>query len=517
MTGEPTPSAGRALAFGLTLALSVACAAEERPPNIVVLVSDDQDNEHFGFLGHPLAHTPTIDAMAGQGVVFTNAFVPMSRCRPAQASLMSGRWPHQSGVYFNVGSDHIDPTTAIAGRLADAGYLTRGAGKFWEHSPRQMGFTNETILNYETFAREGQGPLFRWIDAHAGEAPLFIWWAPQLPHVPHNPPDRLLALFDRDAITIPDWYEGDPDAYRRKEHESLAMEAWLDESIAELRTKLDEVGELERTLFLFLIDNGYSNGLPSKGTAFDKGLRTPVVLSGPGLGTGGRRFDELVSTVDLYATLLDVGGARIPEGTAGRSLRPLIDGESFEARSALFGAVYVQSPTEDLARAERDAYGLWARTPEHKYVLYLRDVREADDDVYKLQYNLCAYPERDRGDEDLFDLRTDPHELNDLSDDPALRADDGRPAPRAPWPGGARPEAASCACPEPAAGATLVPMGASRQKKELSPSLLALMAIAIVALAAAILAFFRPQAPPAEPPPVEQEPVDPFEGLPEER
>ena len=422
-------SAPRTPGFALTVLASLACSGTAgcdpgrgELPNIVILVSDDQDNEHFGFLGHPLAHTPTIDMLAERGVVFTKCFVPMSRCRPAQASLLSGQWPHQSGVYFNVGSDHIDPTTCLANVLSDEGYLARGAGKFWELYPRRMGFTNLTIKSYETFAREGQRHLFEYIDEHAGQAPLFIWWAPQLPHVPHNAPERLLALFDRDAIPIPDWYTGDVDAYREKEHQLLAMDAWLDECIAELIAKLREVGELDNTLFLFLIDNGYANGLPSKGTAYDKGLRTPAILSWPAGIEGGRRFDPLVSSVDLYATLLDYAGARIPAETAGRSLRPLLEGRPFEPREALYGAIYTQSPMGVEARPERDAFGLWARTARWKYVLYLQDVTAADDDVFHIQASLAPYPERRRGDEDLFDLEDDPYERRNLAGQPELRA-----------------------------------------------------------------------------------------------
>ena len=193
-------------------------------PNIVILVSDDQDYEHFGFAGHPLAHTPIIDRLAREGFTFNHAFVPMSRCRPAQAALLGGEWPHQSNVYYNVGADHIDPQTSIANLLSDAGYETIGEGKFWEYDPRLMGFSNYTIRNYETFGREGQEHLFRWLDDNHGERPFFLWWAPELPHVPHNPPERLLALFDPDAIEVPPWIEGDPEIYREDEHKSLAME-----------------------------------------------------------------------------------------------------------------------------------------------------------------------------------------------------------------------------------------------------------------------------------------------------
>jgi uncharacterized sulfatase len=411
----------RALLPVLLLLTACGGGADERP-NIVILVSDDQDYEHFGFMGHPVSQTPTIDALAEAGVVFTHGFVPMSRCRPAQAALLSGLWPHQSGVYYNVGPDYIDPTTCIANLLADAGYVTTGEGKFWEHDPRLMGFSNYTIRNYETFVREGQDHLFEFIDDHAGKAPMFLWWAPALPHFPHDPPERLLARFDPAAIPIPDWYTGDPEAYRHAEHVSLAMEAWLDEGVRELQDKLRSVGELDNTLFLFLIDNGYANGLPSKGTAFDKGLRTPAIFTWADGIEGGRRFDELVAAVDFTATLLDYAGVSPVPGSPGISLRPLIDesdgGADFTPREALYGAVYLQTPGELESRAERDVYGLWVRTPRWKYILYLRDVRELADEDFKIQYTLCDYPERDRGDEDLFDLDADPYELTNLAAQP---------------------------------------------------------------------------------------------------
>jgi len=129
------------------LVLTAACggATGERP-NIVILVSDDQDYEHFGFMGHPLAHTPEIDALADEGVVFTHAFVPMSRCRPAQAALLSGQWPHQNGVYFNVGPDRIDPTTCIANVLSEAGYVAAGEGMFWEQEMSRNDVASDTTL-----------------------------------------------------------------------------------------------------------------------------------------------------------------------------------------------------------------------------------------------------------------------------------------------------------------------------------------------------------------------------------
>ncbi len=408
----------------------LACAESARTrPNIVVLVADDMDYEHLGFLGHPLARTPTLDGLARQGAVFPQGIVPMSRCRPSQAALLSGLWPHQNGVYFNVGADHIDPETSLVRRLREAGYATIGEGKFWEFDPRLMGFSNLTIRNYETFARWGQQHLFEFIDAHAGKEPLFIWWAPELPHVPHEPPARLLESIAPEAIPIPAWFHGNEERYRQKERASLAMVAWLDEELARLVAKLREHGLYEETLFLFWIDNGWANGLVSKGSAFDKGLRTPVILSWEKGLTGGRSFPHLVSPVDLHATLLDYACVPVPEHCQGRSLRPCLEGRPYEPRAALYGALYPWTPTAPDACAERDAYALWARTERWKYVLALRDLeREAgpgDDEEGErddIKAILTPYPQRTRGDEELYDLEADPYELLNLAGDPAQRA-----------------------------------------------------------------------------------------------
>jgi arylsulfatase A-like enzyme len=188
----------------LALAL-VGCGAREAAgagerPNVVVLVADDMDYEHFG---HPLAPMPTLDALAKEGVLFTHGFVPMSRCRPAQAALLSGRWPHQNGVYFNVGADHIDPATALPNLLDRVGYATVGEGKFWEFEARTMGFSNYTIRNYETFVRWDQQHLDDWLDEHA-KVPLVVGaGAPQSrtirPSVARGIPMRR---------SRPDWFEG---------------------------------------------------------------------------------------------------------------------------------------------------------------------------------------------------------------------------------------------------------------------------------------------------------------------
>jgi arylsulfatase A-like enzyme len=421
-------------------------------PNIVFIISDDHDPAQLGFLGDSFVHTPTLDGLARAGAVFTTAHLPMSRCHPTLASFLSGRWPHQSGIYYNYGREKLDPHNSLANLLRDAGYATYVGGKYWEGDPDQMGFTAAFTQSRE-FVRNGQEDLFRFVDRHAGRQPMFLWWAPLLPHTPHNPPGRFLDLYDWDQMPVPPWMQGrlteaaseprvtDPSGegsaaptkpakkkararsdWRHKEQLSYAMVAWLDEGLGELVRKLREVDQYDNTLFVFVIDNGWCNGLVSKGSPFEKGVATPIFFSFPGrpdLIRPGQRFDGLVSTLDLYPTILAYAGVTAPQSAAGRNLRPVIDGVSGEFRDRLYGAIYPAFATADDQNPERDIYALYARTERWKYILWLQDVRQArNGDYFRIQAIETQYPERDRGSFDLYDLVADPYEQRNLADDP---------------------------------------------------------------------------------------------------
>jgi len=405
----------------VTGGIFTSAKAAERP-NIVFVISDDHDNEHLGFMGNSHVHTPTLDRLAEAGTVFTCAHLPMSRCHPTLASFLSGRWPHQSGVYYNYGTEPLAPTNSLPSMLKAAGYATYVEGKYWEGDPREMGFTHGAGKTAKTFVRDGQNDLFAFLDDVAGRQPFFVWWAPLIPHTPHNPPAKYKKLFAAEKVPIPEWFDGDKEAFRQREFKSLAMEAWLDDGVDQLVKKLDERGVLKQTMFVFLIDNGWCNGLVSKGSPFEKGVRTPIFLTLPGEIKAGQRFDHLVSTHDVYPTILDYAGVKVPETAAGRSLRPIVEGRPAEIRDVLYGAIYPAFVTKGDVRPERDIYALYARTKKWKYILFTQDVRQTGNGKYfRIQSILTDYPERDRGDQDLYDLESDPHELNNLSAKPEHR------------------------------------------------------------------------------------------------
>ncbi|MFT7617956.1 MAG: alkaline phosphatase D [Planctomycetota bacterium] len=387
-------------------------------PNIVFIISDDHDYEHFGFVGHPLLKTPAIDALANSGTVFTTAHLPMSRCRPTLASMLSGLHPHQSGIYYNYGQKSLSPVNTLPSLLKEKGYATFGAGKFWEGDARRMGFTHGDGKTPNRLVRKHQDDVFEFIDDVGGKQPFFIWWAPKIPHAPHNPPKHLMDQFDENKIQVPDWYQGPKRRYRKKEHKLLAMTSWLDEGVNALTQKIKDKKLEKNTLFVFLIDNGWANGLPSKGSAFEKGLRTPIIMKWPGHVPANQRINALVSTLDLFPTLLNYAGAKVPNGLPGKDLRELISGKKATIHESVSGVIYPAFATKDDECPERDAFAIYTRDQRFKYVRYLQDVEQERNGKYlRIQNILCDYPTRQAGDEDLFDLANDPLEMKNLAND----------------------------------------------------------------------------------------------------
>ena len=408
------PARRPGLALGLLLVVAAASAllllrsAPRDRPNIVLAIADDLDPDHLGFCGNDQARTPALDRLAARGVTFSVLYA-QPVCRPALATLLSGRWPQQTGIVGNSTPARLEPTGALPALLREQGYRTFCGGKFWEGDIHEYGFTDPET-NDQKFGRSsedgagGQAELFEFLADNAGRSPWFVWWAPSLPHIPHTPPEDLAAPFERVPVPVPAWHGGPPEAYAAAERKCLAMEAWLDAEFARLVAKLEELGELEHTVIVFLADNGWSTGLPSKNSPFEKGVRSPLVVAAPG-PSAGRRIRALVDLVDVHATLLDYAGVPARTAQAGQSFRPAIEGADERTREFLCGAVY---GPESTGSGERIPYALYTRDRRWKYVLYLKDEN--------LPGHGLAPPLRfRRGKQALYDLARDAHELVDLS------------------------------------------------------------------------------------------------------
>ncbi len=414
---------------------TIAPAEPAGQPNIVLLISDDDDYEHFGFMGDNIARTPTLDKLSEAGTLFTTAYCPASVCRPSLAGILTGRLPQQHGIYSNridsieIHSDAIrlDPAGSLPNRLKDAGYATYGTGKYWEGNPRAMGFTHGTVdsssAGFRRFVREGQQELFEFIDQQHEAKPMFIWWAPLIPHTPHNPPAKYLDQFAGAEIPVPSFYKGDRAEYLEALRNFYAMGTWFDDGVAQLIDKLKAAGEYENTLFLFYVDNGYTFGLPAKGSPTDKGLRTPMFVTWPGQVPAGQRIDSPAYALDLHATTLDYAGLEVPAEIASKSLRPQIDGKlKGDPHEALYSAVFARlashySGDPSIERSpERDLFALVVRSKRWKYILYTQTLNQASDPYIGVIHNLGEPIRARQGEQQLFDMDADPYEQNNLAE-----------------------------------------------------------------------------------------------------
>jgi len=360
-----------------SVVLSAAGDAAGRP-NVVMIISDDHAYTDFGFMGNTLVRTPHLDRLAARSARYANAYVPSSVCRPSLATLLTGLYPHEHLIHFS----HPPPGNAALGRmahdeyyaarargeeligrvpslpriLASAGYDCLQTGKFWEGHYRNAGFTHgmttgraagvpgcwDKQLPDGTTVAHGNGdaglvigrttmePLWDFIDEHdaVGDRPFFIWYAPVMPHEPHDPPQEYLALY-RDDPQVP-----------RHRVAYYAMCTWFDATVGQLIERLEEKGLARNTLFVFLADNGWAPSPKpnprepvypvdgrSKRSPFERGLRTPLLIRWDGR-LKPATHDAPISSVDVAPTILDaLGMGEKAEGMSGVSLMPSATGQ----------------------------------------------------------------------------------------------------------------------------------------------------------------------------------------------
>lgn len=203
-------------------------------PNIVMIISDDQAWTDYGFMGHPQIQTPNIDRLAAGSAVFKRGYVPTALCRPSLATMITGLYPHQHGITGNDPSPEtakpnsseyaklreqliskLDRVATLPRLLAQAGYLSHQSGKWWEGPYQRGGFTHGMTQGFPaspsgrhgdeglSIGRQGLEPIFQFIElANRDQKPFFIWYAPFLPHTPHNPPERFLKKY-QDKVDSP--------------------------------------------------------------------------------------------------------------------------------------------------------------------------------------------------------------------------------------------------------------------------------------------------------------------------
>lgn len=358
-------------------------------PNIIFILSDDQAWTDYSFMGHPHIQTPNIDQLARESLTFTRGYTTAPVCSPSLASIITGLYPHQHGITGNDPKfayqgdgpkyredwleqrlphnqpfiDNFNSNPTLPELLKQKGYVSFQSGKWWEGSWEDAGFTDGMTYGDPAhggrhgdeglkIGREGLDPVFNFIDdAGSKNTPFFIWYAPFLPHTPHNPPDSLLQKYIDKAPT-----------------ESIAkywaMCEWFDITVGQLLGGIKDRGMEQNTLVVYVCDNGWiqnpdGNGYmwPSKQSPYDKGIRTPIMYKWPGKIKPRLDTSHFVSSIDMVPTALKAVAIKPTKDMQGINV---LDENKLTKREAIFS----QDSHHDMVDLDKPGLSL-----EHRIML----------------------------------------------------------------------------------------------------------------------------------------------------
>jgi len=346
------------LIFALLLCPSLQAEASKQP-NIVFLLSDDQSYGDYSFMGHEHIKTPHLDKLAKESVLFKRGYVPVALCRPSIMSMVTGHYPHTHLVTGNDPSrdiyknedmakakakliSNVDRFKVLPKLLVENGYLAHQSGKWWEGSYKRGGFTHGMTRGFPEkggrhgddglkIGRDGLKEVEDFMDlAQKEEKPFFLFYAPFLPHTPHNPPDEYLNKYkDKvESLHVAKYY---------------AMVEWFDETCGQVVNSIERRGLKDNTIFVYLTDNGWIQREDSKAyaprskqSANEGGTRTPIFFTWAGKWKAQDR-PELMTSLDIYPTLCDVLGLDIPSDLPGISLVSACEKGTPIKRNTIFG------------------------------------------------------------------------------------------------------------------------------------------------------------------------------------
>ena len=439
---------------------SAAPASAVQRPNVLLIVADDHGTDAIGCYGNPVIKTPNLDALAHEGIRFTEAFCTTASCSPSRSVILSGLQGHHNGMYGLQHQVHhfqsFDTVKSLPVFLSKAGYRTARVGKF--HLAPETVYKFETVLSGgaandpESIGRspvEMAEAVRNFLNAD-DPRPFFLYFATDDPHranavlangrptfATYPEPNRFgnrpqgypgispVIYAPKDVIVPP--FLPDTLECRRELAEYYQSVSRLDQGVGQLVENLKASGKYDNTLILYISDNGVA--FPgAKTTLYDPGIRLPCIIRSPRQIRRGTVEDAMISWVDLAPTILDFVGATVPENDFdGRSFRPALEGKRIEGWDEVYASHNLHEITMyypmRMVRTRRYkliwniAYGL-------TYPSAL-DLIESPTWISAEKSGTGRFGRRlikdflHRPRFELYDLQRDPDEIDNLADDPA--------------------------------------------------------------------------------------------------
>ena len=419
----------------------VAQNQNDKKPNIIFILTDDQRFDALGYAGNELIHTPEMDKLAQTGTYFKQAMVSTPICAASRVSIFTGLYERTHRFTFqtgNVRQEYMDQ--AYPKLLKDAGYQTGFYGKFgiryngeealfdeYETYDRNNAYKDRRGYYYKTLGKDtvhlsrytGQKAMdfidqatsdqpfclslsFSAPHAHDGAKDQYFWQdvtdpllqgttmpGPELGEDKYfeAQPDFVRAGFNRLRWT---WRYDTPEKYQHSVKGYYRMISGIDLEIGKIRKKLEEKGMAENTVIILMGDNGYFLGerqFAGKWLLYDNSVRVPLIINDP--REKHQDSEEMAQNVDIPSTIMDLAGLPIPEAWQGKSLLPLVQQKetSLKRDTVLIEHLWEFAnipPSEGV------------RTNDWKYFRYVND----------------------KSSEELYHLTDDPKEINNLASSP---------------------------------------------------------------------------------------------------
>jgi N-sulfoglucosamine sulfohydrolase len=440
----------RELCIKLTPLLSIflvdtGCLADGQAdrPNLILIIADDMNWDDCGAYGHPHIRTPNIDRLAREGLRFEQAYLTASSCSPSRASIITGKYPH------NTGAEQLHwplppHSVTFVQQLKTAGYYTAAAGKWHLGDDVKDHFDlvkDASTAGFQLPTGDGKQPpkmiaekpsgCEDWLPVLKGrpkDKPFFLWLAALDPHREYEDGALKPAHKNSDVI-LPPYLPDTPEVRGdfRLYYDEIGR---LDQYIGKVLRELGRQDVANNTVIMFISDNG--RPFPREKTSlYDGGIRTPLIVRWPGGIEPDQVTKSLVSSVDIGPTFLELAGIEPADSFEGTSFLPILESPAAKGREFAFAEDHWHD-YEDHARAVTDGrYKLIrndypdlaatpsadaGRSPTWQTMLRLQETGK----LSKVQQSCFLSP---RPKWELYDLKTDPHELTNLDDSKKHTAD----------------------------------------------------------------------------------------------
>ncbi|HSI35273.1 MAG TPA: sulfatase [Tepidisphaeraceae bacterium] len=372
----------------LALVFPVLAFAADAPPNILYIMSDDHASHAISAYGSKINKTPNLDRLAREGIRFDNAFVTNALCGPSRACLLTGKYSHLNGFPDNRNNAKFDGSQQTFNKLlGKAGYQTAVVGK-WHLGSDPVGFDHWDIMPGQgryhdpIFLTNGQRNVVKGyvtdvitdkvierLEKRDKSKPFCFLYHHKAPHRAWEPDDKHAKMYEDGDIPLPETFwddyknrgtaakdqdmsvaktltktdlKIDPPAgltgeklvewkYQRYIKDYLRVVASVDDNVGRVLDYLDKTGLAQNTIVIYTADNGFflgDHGWFDKRFMYEQSMRVPLMIRYPGKIKAGSVAKELVNNVDFAPTFLDYAGVKVPEDMQGRSMRPILEGQT---------------------------------------------------------------------------------------------------------------------------------------------------------------------------------------------